>query len=499
MVYKRDAPEAQRRRSPAPTTTGRCEMTAAQTIAALRDLARRSTTSRPRSSSTRSCTSSTRSAAGSRPTRPGSAARAATTMAELGGEPQATVIGLDDATAGGRTPPSPTRCSATASTSTTRTPTRSRTSRPWSRPAALAAGEAARRVGQRACSRRSSPATRSSAGSAWPRPGSSTPAASTRRRSAASSAPPRPSARLARLRRRDDDRARSGSPARWRPACSPTSTTGRRRSRSTRPGRRTARTSPRGSPTHGADGPQSRARGQVRRLPRLPRRRATARSTSTAQLADLGERWETPADRVQAVPGLPLHARLARRDRRRAATAGSDAGRDRRTSSSPSPQAGVSLVLEPAEREDRAALGVRGRSSRLQYSAASMLVRGHVAVVGLHRRGDRRPGASSAVARKVRYETPEYPTYPQAFPGGVRDHADATGETLEARLRRTRRAARRTRCRADEVRAKFRDNAGLALDGRAGARSKTAILALEQQSDLSAALAPLTLRGGRRV
>ena len=52
-----------------------------------------------------------------------------TTMAELGGVPHATVLGSGRGCPR-RTPPSRTRCSATASTSTTRTPTRSATSRP---------------------------------------------------------------------------------------------------------------------------------------------------------------------------------------------------------------------------------------------------------------------------------------------------------------------------------------------------------------------------------
>ena len=51
------------------------------------------------------------------------------TMSELGGAPQATVIGSRSALAGAPMPRSRTRCSATGSTSTTRTRTRSATSR----------------------------------------------------------------------------------------------------------------------------------------------------------------------------------------------------------------------------------------------------------------------------------------------------------------------------------------------------------------------------------
>jgi 2-methylcitrate dehydratase PrpD len=65
----------------------------------------------------------------------------------------------------------------------------------------------------------------------------------------------------------------------------------------------------------------------------------------------------------------------------------------------------------------------------LQYSVASMLVRGHVAVSDFTDEAIADP-AVLAVAQKVRYETPEYPTYPQAFPGGVRVTL-AGGETIE--------------------------------------------------------------------
>ena len=43
----------------------------------------------------------------------------------------------------------------------------------------------------------------------------------------------------------------------------------------------------------------------------------------------------------------------------------------------------------------------------------------------------------------------------------------------------------------DEVRAKFRENAALALDPDAAGRLEEAILTLEEQDDLRAALAPL--------
>ena len=92
------------------------------------------------------------------------------------------------------------------------------------------------------------------------------------------------------------------------------------------------------------------------------------------------------------------------------------------------PEAGVSLVLEPADKKKLPRSDYEGKFS-LQYSVASMLVRGHVAVSDFSDEAIADP-AVLAVAGKVRYETPEYPTYPQAFPGGVRVTL-ADGSTLE--------------------------------------------------------------------
>ena len=88
--------------------------------------------------------------------------------------------------------------------------------------------------------------------------------------------------------------------------------------------------------------------------------------------------------------------------------------------------------------------------------------------------------------RKVRYETKEYATYPAAFPGGVRI-TTARRETCSRPTSRTSAAAPRTRCSADEVRAKFRENAGLALAPDAVEALEEAILSLEEQDDLRGA------------
>ena len=69
----------------------------------------------------------------------------------------------------------------------------------------------------------------------------------------------------------------------------------------------------------------------------------------------------------------------------------------------------------------------------------------------------------------------------------------ASGETLERELP-YQKGAPENPWSADDVRAKFRANAELALPAETAAALEEDILALEQVHDLTAALAPLTLR-----
>jgi hypothetical protein len=99
-----------------------------------------------------------------------------------------------------------------------------------------------------------------------------------------------------------------------------------------------------------------------------------------------------------------------------------------------------------------------------------------------------------ALAAKVRYETREYPTYPQAFPGGVRIGL-RDGRTLEADFPYQKGAPENPFSRED-VTEKFRGNASLALGDAEVERLEAAVLTLERQDDLRAAFAPLA---GERV
>ena len=244
---------------------------------------------------------------------------------------------------------------------------------------------------------------------------------------------------------------------------------------------------------HGAIGPQSVLEGKFG-VYHAFLGAAEGEIDIDGQLADLGERWETPRIAYKPFPVCHfMHGSLG---------AASDALRGRLLTADEIadvvvsvPAAGVSLVLEPADRKIAPRSEYEGKFS-LQYSAASMLVRGHVAVVDFTDEAIKDPGIL-AVARKVRYETREYPSYPQAFPGGIRVTL-ASGETFESDFAYQKGGPENPLSPA-ELQAKYRDNAGLVLSDAALAALEEALLTLERQSDLSVALAPLTLAEIARV
>jgi 2-methylcitrate dehydratase PrpD len=207
------------------------------------------------------------------------------------------------------------------------------------------------------------------------------------------------------------------------------------------------------------------------------------------QLADLGSRWETP--RIAYKPYPVCHFMHGSLGAAAEATGGRTLSPDEIASVVVTvPADGVSLVLEPAGQKKLPRSEYEGKFS-LQYSVASMLVRGHVAVSDF---SDDAIADSDvlAVAARVSYETKEYPTYPQAFPGGARVTL-ADGSTFEADFPHQQ-GGPENPLSADEVKEKFRANASLALpDGEVSALEE-AILTLEEHDDLAAALAPLRIR-----
>jgi 2-methylcitrate dehydratase PrpD len=198
------------------------------------------------------------------------------------------------------------------------------------------------------------------------------------------------------------------------------------------------------------------------------------------QLGDLGSRWETPRIAYKPYPACHfIHGSLG-------ATAGlspldPDEIEDVLVII---PEGGVSLVLEPAEQKIAPRTVYEAKFS-LQYSTAAMLVNGSAGLAAYSDEAIAEPRVLD-LARRVRYETKEYATYPSAFPGGVRITMRG-GRVLEAELPHQH-GGPENPLSADEVRAKFRENAGLALPEAAVEALEAAILSLEQLEDVTGLL-----------
>jgi 2-methylcitrate dehydratase PrpD len=155
------------------------------------------------------------------------------------------------------------------------------------------------------------------------------------------------------------------------------------------------------------------------------------------------------------------------------------------------PEAGVSLVLEPAGAKVAPRTEYEGKFS-LQYSTAAMLVHGRVGLQTYTEEALADP-ETLALAKRVRYETKDYPTYPAAFPGGVSIRT-RDGRTLEADFQHQQ-GGPENPMSPDDVRTKFRENAGASLSPEAAERLENAVLALEQHE----ASAVFTLLACERV
>jgi 2-methylcitrate dehydratase PrpD len=206
------------------------------------------------------------------------------------------------------------------------------------------------------------------------------------------------------------------------------------------------------------------------------------------QLSDMGERWETPRIAYKPYPACHfIHGSLG-------ATAAVAAGRTFTADEIDEitvrvPEAGVALVLEPEAEKQTPRSEYEGKFS-LQYSTAAMLGRGEV---GVSDYTDDAIGDQKVldIAAKVGYETKEYATYPsEGFPGGVEIKL-ANGDVLEAELKHQKGGPDNPMSR-DEVSAKYRGNAKLALDDSLLESFESTMLSIETADDLVQAFAPLT-------
>jgi 2-methylcitrate dehydratase PrpD len=199
------------------------------------------------------------------------------------------------------------------------------------------------------------------------------------------------------------------------------------------------------------------------------------------QLADLGERWETP--RIAFKPYPACHYVHASVDATAQALAETPfAIDDIEEIVALTTEAGVSLVLEPLADKHRPRTAYEAKFS-LPYSIASLLVRGKVDVSTYTVEAIAEQDVLE-LASKVRYEIKAYDTFPQALPGGVRIRL-RDGRTLEAELA-YQRGGPDNPMTAGQVREKFRANATLALGDSDVELLEEAVMALERRNDLRA-------------
>jgi 2-methylcitrate dehydratase PrpD len=191
-----------------------------------------------------------------------------------------------------------------------------------------------------------------------------------------------------------------------------------------------------------------------------------------SQLTDLGSRWETPRIAYKPYPACHfIHGSLGATQ-----SLGMLDPEEIEDVVVTIPQEGVSLVLEPAASKVSPRTVYEAKFS-LQYSTAAMLVNGSAGLTAYSEEAIADPRVL-ALAGRVRYETKQYATYPEAFPGGVRITL-RDGSVLEADLPHQR-GGPGNPLTPDEVRAKFRDNATLACDEAFVESLEKAILHLEE-------------------
>jgi 2-methylcitrate dehydratase PrpD len=212
--------------------------------------------------------------------------------------------------------------------------------------------------------------------------------------------------------------------------------------------------------------------------------------TLEEELADLGERWETPRIAFKPYPACHfIHGSLG-------ATASllSEIDADQISHIEVTvPEAAVALVLEPAADKAEPRTEYEGKFS-LPYSTAAMIVSGKVDI-GTYTGAAMSDPQVLELSRKVSYTVRDYETWPAAFPGGVRI-TTADGSVLEADQPHQL-GSPENPMTADQVIEKFRANASLALDATSVAELETSVLELERQPDLVAALAPLQKAAAR--
>ena len=189
------------------------------------------------------------------------------------------------------------------------------------------------------------------------------------------------------------------------------------------------------------------------------------------QLDDLGTRWETAAMAIKPYPCCHfMHGALE-------ALASLDvAAADVVSIDVRVADAGVGLILEPAADKPRPRTPYDAKFS-LPFTAGALLVHGRVGVATFTSAGID-DEAAVAVARRLRYEPVPLAEMANGFGGSVTVRT-ADGRTLAAAVEHPRGSVNAPMA-TGEVRAKFRDNASLALAADVVLALETAILGADE-------------------
>jgi 2-methylcitrate dehydratase PrpD len=207
------------------------------------------------------------------------------------------------------------------------------------------------------------------------------------------------------------------------------------------------------------------------------------------QLDDLGVRWETPRIAYKAYPACHYSHGVLGAGALLLAERAPDPASIRELEVTVPPGPGVALVLEPAAEKAAPRTEYEAKFS-LPYSLAALFVHGRVGVDSYvaDAIADERV---LELAARVRYRVEDFDSGARAFPGGVRMTL-ADGTVLQARLEFQEGAPENPLTDAAVV-AKFRANAGLALDPKRVEALADTVLRLDELDDAAAVLAELRL------
>jgi 2-methylcitrate dehydratase PrpD len=198
---------------------------------------------------------------------------------------------------------------------------------------------------------------------------------------------------------------------------------------------------------------------------------------------DLGARWEVPSIAFKPYPSCHFtHSALD------AASLLRSEGLDPAAIEAVFvgvPEAAVPLVLEPREDKIQPRTPFDAKFS-LQYSLATMLVRGEVGV-GSYRADAIADEDVLRMAGRVFYKVEHFPDYPAVFPARLTVRL-RSGDVI---TRLVPDGAIPARLDSDDVHGKFRANAGLGLEAADARELESAVQSVEDQDDLHEALAPL--------